>query len=421
MSRAIPLFASALVAGLIASAGASAQPSSDLEARARAAHAKALVVDSHADVPLDFGVGGHEAAVDGDTQVDLPKLKRGGVGAVALAVFVPQGPRTPEGVAKARADADTKLAAIGAAAARHPDQAELALSADDVRRIHREGKVAILASFLNAYPFGKDLAPIDDYYRAGVRVFGLVHAGNNDYADSSRPSGQPAAEWGGLSPVGKAAIARLNRLGVLIDVSQLSSEGFRQVLAESRAPVVATHSGVRGMVDSPRNLSDGELDALKANGGVIQIVAFSTYLVRPPADYPDRVRALRRSYGLAEAYAHANDGVDALAADRRAAFNHDLAALTRPGTVKDLVDSIDYAVRRIGVDHVGIASDFNHGGGVEGFRNEGEALNVTRELVGRGYSDADIAKLWGGNFLRVLGQAETTGSRLAAAAPEVVR
>ncbi len=154
---------------------------------------------------------------------------------------------------------------------------------------------------------------------------------------------------------------------------------------------------------------------------MIQIVAFSTYLVRPPADYPDRVRALRRSYGLAEAYAHANDGVDALAADRRAAFNHDLAALTRPGTVKDLVDSIDYAVRRIGVDHVGIASDFNHGGGVEGFRNEGEALNVTRELVGRGYSDADIAKLWGGNFLRVLGQAETTGSRLAAAAPEVVR
>lgn len=400
ISRRHWLAASALALAVTLAGPLSAQPS--VETRALALHKKIIVIDAHADVPDDFGAGAHEAGIDGDGQVDLPKLKRGGVGAVVLAAFTPQGPQTPEKIAAAKAITDSKLKAITAVGRDHPKESELALTAADVRRIHASGRVAILAGFLNAYPFGDSLAPIDDYVRQGVRVFGFVHAGNNAYADSSRPSGEPKEPFGGLSPLGKEAVTKLNDLGVLIDVSQLTPAGVRQVLALSRAPVIATHSGVKAKVDATRNLSDEELDAIKAKGGVVQIVAFKTYLVPNPADYDARVRAVRLQYGLPAEYRGVNEGAAALGAERAAAYSAAIGAIRRPVTVADLVDSVDYAVKRIGVDHVGISSDFNHGGGVIGWANQAETPNVTAELLRRGYSEADIAKLWGGNFLRVL-------------------
>jgi len=405
-------FAAALAA-LSLAGPALAQSADPLTASAAAIHKRILVVDSHADIPNDFGSGTNDPGRDGAGQVDLPKLERGGVGAVVLAVFVQQGPRTPDKVTEARAIADAKLKAIRDVAAKYPDRVEIALSAADVQRIHARGKVAFIVGFLNAYPFGDDLSPLDTYYKAGLRTFGFVHAGNNAFADSSRPSGQPAVEWGGLSPLGKQAVGRLNRLGVVIDVSQLTTAGLKQVLETSRAPVIASHSGLRGVVDAPRNLSDEELDLIKANGGVVQIAVFSSYLARPPADYAVKVRAIRKAHGLPEDYRRPADGADALKADERAAFNKEVAALTPRATVKDLVDSIDYAVKRIGVDHVGVGTDFNHGGGVVGFDNEGEAGAVTLELARRGYSESDIAKLWGGNFLRVFAEAEATARRIS--------
>ena len=376
-----------------------------------AIHARALVLDSHVDVPLDLGVGPHESAVDGDSQIDLPKLERGQVDAVVLAVFVPQGPRTPEGYAKARADADTKLAAIRAIPERHPDRAVLALSAADVEAAAKAGKRAIIVGFLNAYPFGESLEPIDAYYRAGVRSFGFVHAGDNAYADSSRPTGEPKVEWGGLSPLGKAAVAKLNDLGVIIDISQLTPDGVFQVLKLSRAPVVASHSGVKGVVDAPRNLSDAELDAIKANGGVVQIVAFGPYMVKPGPDFAARVAPIRVQFGLPAAYAKPADGAETLSPEKRTDYSHAISALLPKATVKDLVDSVDYAVKRIGVDHVGLSSDFNHGGGVVGWANEGEAANVTAELVRHGYREPDIDKMWGGNYLRVFKAVEAKANR----------
>jgi membrane dipeptidase len=379
---------------------------------AAAIHARALVLDSHVDVPLDLGVGPHEAAVDGDGQVDLPKLERGQVDAAVLAVFTPQGPRTPEAYAKARQDADTKLAAIRAIPERHPDRAVLALSAADVEAAAKVGKRAIIVGFLNAYPFGESLEPIDAYYRSGVRSFGFVHAGNNAYADSSRPGAAgPKVEWGGLSPLGKAAVSKLNDLGVIIDVSQLTPDGVFETLKLSRAPVVASHSGVQGAVDAPRNLSDAELDAIKANGGVVQIVAFGPYLVKPGPDFAAKVAPIRVQFGLPVAYAKTSDGTETLASERRTDYSHAVNALLPKATVKDLVASVDYAVKRIGVDHVGLSSDFNHGGGVIGWANEGEAANVTAELVRHGYSEADIDKLWGGNYLRVFKAVETKARR----------
>jgi len=358
----IPFFCLTLV-----SARAQEAADAKLLQKAREIDKRIIVFDSHVDLPFDYP----GAAAEGKTQLDLPKVQRGQLKGAAVAVFVPMGPRTPEGYAKARQDADKKIALIKGIAEQNPDRAALAYSPADVRRIAAQGKFAVAISLLNAYPLGSDLAQIDEWYRRGVRIFGFVHAGHNDWADSSRPSqalGNGPQEHGGLSELGKKGVARLNELGVLIDVSQLSSPAFRQVLSLTKAPVVATHSGVKGIVDNSRNLSDEELALLQKNGGVIQIVAFSNYVRPLPKDVP--------------------------------------AASAPRGTVAQLVESITYAVKKIGIDHVGIASDFNHGGGVLGWDSEGECQNVTAELLRQGYSEKDIAKLWGGNFLRVWAEAQ---------------
>lgn len=368
------LISCALVVGfiqpLIASA-ADALSETKLLERAKQIHSRIITFDSHLDLPFDYA----GASADGKTQFDLPKTARGQLKGAAIAVFVPQGPRTPAGYAKARLDADKKYQLIKAIADGNPDRAAIAYSPADVRRISAQGKFALVISMLNAYPLGSDIAQLDEWYRRGVRVLGYNHAGNNDWADSSRPSkalNDKPDEHGGLSEIGKQGIARLNELGILIDVSQLTTLALKQVLALTKAPVAATHSGIKAIVDAPRNLSDEELELIKRNGGVVQVVAFSNYLRKAPE--------------AAEAGAPA-----------------------APATVAQLVDSISYAVKKIGIDHVGISSDFNHGGGVAGWQNEGEAQNVTVELLRRGYSERDIAKLWGDNFLRVWSRAQKAG------------
>jgi membrane dipeptidase len=361
-------------------AGSAAAADDQFLEQAKAVHKRILAFDTHLDLPFDYA----GAAADGKTQFDLPKAARGQLKGAALAVFVPQGPRTPEGYAKARSDAEKKYSLIKAVAEENPDRAALAYTPEDVRRITGQGKFAVVISLLNAYPLGSDLSGIDAWYQRGVRLFGFDHAGHNDWADSSRPSaalGNGLEEHGGLSSLGKQGVARLNELGMLIDVSQLSTPAFKQVLSLTKAPVIASHSGIRALVDATRNLSDEELLLLKRNGGVVQVVAFSNYLRTPPKQPTEN------------------------------------ASPAAPATVAQLVDAIGYAVKKIGVDHVGIASDFNHGGGVAGWQNEGEAQNVTAELLRRGYSERDIAKLWGGNFLRVWGEAQKMGKTLHTRTP----
>lgn len=357
-----------LITGWLLGAGHAVAADTNLLEKARQIHQQIIAFDSHVDLPFDYP----GAAADGNTQIDLPKVARGQLKGASLAVFVPQGPRTPEGYAKAQADAEKKYQLIKAFAEQNPDKAALAYTPQDVQRIAAQGKFAVLISVLNAYPLGADLGQIDVWYQRGVRVLGYTHAGNNAWSDSSRPSktlNDTPDENGGLSDLGKQGVARLNQLGILIDVSQLTTPALKQVLKLTRAPVVASHSGLKAIVDAPRNLSDDELDLIKQNGGVVQVVAFSNYLRKAPEAGGEGVKAA-------------------------------------PATVAQFVDAIAYAIKRIGVDHVGIASDFNHGGGVEGWQNEAEAQNVTVELLRRGYSERDIAKLWGGNFLRVLGAAQ---------------
>jgi len=377
----------------------------DIEQTAKQIHDNVLVLDGHVDIPVDYGTGRRDPGIDGDTQVDLPKLERGGVGAAVFAVFAKPGWRTSEGTIRAREEADRKLKAILDLPARFPQRAALARTAADVERIHREKKVAVIVGFLNAAPLGRDLALIDTYYRSGVRTFGFVHAGNNDFADSSRPIGDDKpGEHGGLSPLGREAITRLNRLGVIIDVSQLTPDALLQTVKLSKAPVIASHSAIKAIVDSPRNLSDDELDAIKASDGVVEIVAFSYYLKAPQVDASKKYKELAVRYK--------KDTRD-LTKEEDEDLHRELYSLVpRNATVRDLVDAIDYAVKRIGVEHVGISSDFNHGGGIIGWKDESEAPNVTRELLLRGYSADQIAKLWGGNFLRVFRQVETVSDKL---------
>lgn len=371
--------------------------------RAKEIQTRIITFDSHVDLPFDYA----GAAIDGKTQIDLPKVERGQLKGAALAVFVPQGPRTPEGYAKARQDGQKKYELIKAFAEQNADRAMLAYSPAEVRRAADEKKFAVVVSMLNAYPLGSDLSAIDEWYQRGVRVMGFVHAGHNQWADSSRPSaalGDKPEEYGGLSELGKQGVARLNQLGILIDVSQLSTPAFHQVLSLTKAPVAATHSGVKGIVDNSRNLSDEELSLIRKNGGVVQVVAFTNYVRPIPQDLTNQIKALQNEFGFEQGKPPA----DFPEARRQeyAERNQKILANAPRGTVAQLVDSITYAVKKIGIDHVGISSDFNHGGGVVGWDNEGQCQNVTAELLRRGYSEKDIAKLWGGNFLRVWAEAQ---------------
>lgn len=368
-------------------------------------HAEALVLDGHADVLLP-STPARYALPGGGSRADLPHLTAGGVDAVVFSVAVGPGGRDPAAVAAARVEADAKLARIKAFAATNADRVALAYSPADVERLHGQGKIAVIIGFQNARSIGKDLSQLDAFFGQGARVFALTHAGHNDFADSSRPGDGPAAEHGGLSDLGRQAIARLNDLGALIDVSQLSSDALAQVLKLTRAPVAATHSDARALIDNSRNLTDAELDAIKANGGIVQLTPFSAYVHHTTPAERERIGAIRVRHGLPATFVGYTDGVSALPESKRDAVTDALAAGQPRGTLSEFVDHLDYVAKRIGWQHVGIGTDFDHGAGVTGFDSEAEAPNVTAELLRRGYSKEQVAAIWGGNFLRAWREAQ---------------
>lgn len=408
-SAALAATALALIA--VPAVGASGVDEQDRPLNPARLHARILPFDVHLDIDTSFDGPAAPADRDGRGQFDLAKTGRGGVKAVALAIFVPQTASSPTQLADARAIADAKLRVIRGLAARYPQKAAIAYTPDDVQRIAASGRLALVQSIVNGGAFIDSLDDLDHWQREGVRIFGFVHAGNNRLADSSRPAvarGEDASRDTGLSALGKQAVERLNRLGMLIDVSQLSDAALADVLRLTRAPVIASHSDIRALVPNSRNLTDAQLDAIKANGGVVAINAFTAYLRNPSAETQAAIAALQADYGLTGGTA------SALPTDKAAAYTerlHQLQARDPKATVADLVNAVDYAVRRIGVDHVALSSDFNHGGGMTGWANEGEAANVTAELVRRGYTEGEIAKMWSGNALRIWGVAQSFGQK----------
>jgi membrane dipeptidase len=407
-----------------------------LVARARAIHDRVIALDTHVDIsPANF-TASRNYTQDLPIQVNLPKMVKGGLDAAFFIVYVGQGDFTPAGYADAYKQAVAKFDAIHRLTKEiAPDQIELALRAADVTRIAATGKKVALIGIENAYPIGTDLGRIKEFYDRGGRYMSLAHNGHSQFSDSN--TGERDGKWlhNGLSELGRKAVAEMNRLGIMVDVSHPSKASMMQTVALSKAPIIASHSAARALADHSRNMDDEQLMALKNNGGVIQTVAFNAYVKIPPAPSAERtaaLAALRKEFGLPAGAGGAGGGgsggggtgggaaaMASLSAERRAAYQKRLADLdaTVPppprATVADFVNHIDYLVKRIGLDHVGISSDFDGGGGVDGWNDAGETFNVTLELVRRGYTEEQIGKLWSGNLLRVMAQVEKVAGSTA--------
>lgn len=382
--------------------------------RAQAVHEAALVLDAHADIEIP-GSPSSYAGADGLSRVAPAKMRQGGVDAVVMSVAVGPGPRDPQGFRSARATADAEIAAVVGLAEDTSNNVVIPRTADELVAAHEAGESALILGFQNALILGTEVSALDEFYAAGVRVFALTHMGHNDFADSSRPlfisetgTHEPASEHGGLSPLGVAAIERVNTLGGVVDISQLSKQAALQVMEISTAPVVASHSNVQALSNVSRNLSDQEIDRIGATGGVIHVAPFRGYLFDSSDPELDAaIRSARRDAGVEEDFLYPFElywEIDD--PDARAAFLGSVSELLGPGSLDDMLDHLDYIVDRIGIDHVGIGTDFNHGSEVVGFGDASEALNVTIGLLNRGYSAQDIEKIWGGNFLRVWREAE---------------
>ena len=373
-------------------------------------HESSLVLDAHADIVIPSTSRAYMSA-DGTSKVDPAKMRAGGVDAVVMSVAVGPGPRTMEGDAAARAEADEKIAAVHTLVEESQGQVVIATTSSEIVAAHEAGKSALILGFQNARSLQGNVSAIDEFYAEGVRIFGLNHLGHNAFSDSSRPefSGETGAfevteEHGGLSSLGVAAVERINALGALVDVSQLSKAATLQVLELTRTPIIASHSNAKTVSDVTRNLSDEEIDRIAENGGVIHVAAFKGYLINiSEPEFIEKLVALRVAAGISIEYNYPFElywEIDDLA--QRSAFTTAVSELLGPASTDNMIEHIDYIVDRIGIDHVGIGNDFNHGSGIDDYNDASEAMNLTEGLLERGYSETDINKIWSGNFLRIL-------------------
>jgi membrane dipeptidase len=297
----------------------------------------------------------------------------------------------------------------------YPDLIEVAYTAADFERIAADGKLVAAIGIENGYVIGTDLALLETYHELGARYITLAHNGHNDIADSANPRenlGDADAEHDGVSAFGEEVIAEMNRLGIMVDVSHISKAAMLDAIRLSRAPVIASHSSTRALADHPRNMDDEQLLALRDNGGVMQTVALGSFVSEVAGTRSLQIRLLRDEVGLT-----GRGGADLtdLTEQQRGVYEVRMREIDREWPAANIaifVDHIDHAVELIGIDHVGISSDFDGGGGVEGWNDASETLNVTQELVRRGYTEEEIAKLWGGNLLRVLREVERVAADL---------
>jgi len=424
----------AFAAALAAPAAQTPSTTDDaLVKRARGIHDRVIALDTHDDIsPADF-TAERNYTQDLGNQVNLPKMIAGGLDASFFIVYVGQGPLTPEGFDNAYKQAVAKFDAIHLLTEKiAPAKIELALTAADVRRISKAGKKVALIGVENGYPLGDAstaVKRVKEFYDRGARYLSLAHNGHSQLADSN--NGEASGQWAhnGLSELGKQVIAEMNKWGIMVDLSHPSKAANLQALALSKAPVIASHSAARALADVSRNMDDEQLEALKKNGGVIQTVAFASYVKVAKPDSPARAAAiagLRKEFGLPApgggpgGGGGGRGGVNALAPEQRAKYDAGMAAIDKatPGdpraTVADFVNHIDYLVKKIGIDHVGISSDFDGGGGVTGWNGAEETFNVTLELVKRGYTEEQIGKMWSGNLLRVMAECEKIARQIQA-------
>ena len=416
----LKLTAILLLLGLMANAQTTDQ---ELIDKAKKIHENVITIDTHNDINVKNFTREKNYTMDLGTQVNLPKMEEGGLDVSWLIVYTGQDELTEEGYAAAYENAIQKFEAIHRLTEEiAPEEIELATTSSEVRDIVDKGKKVAMIGVENAYPVGEELARIEEFYDRGARYMSLSHNGHSQFCDSN--TGEEDNVWlhDGLSDLGKKAVIEMNRLGMMIDVSHPSKESIKQMFEISNAPLIASHSSARALCDHSRNLDDELLNLFKEHGGVVQTVAFSAYLnteksqafVKTLEDFY-RKKAAEKGYEVLT-----DEEVEALnESDRETYFDRfremrkelenevaQLKAETESVNVSDFVDHVDYLVEKIGINHVGISSDFDGGGGIEGWDDASETLNVTIELVKRGYTEEEIAKLWGENLLRVMDEVE---------------
>ena len=359
-------------------------PEVQLIQKAQLIHLKTTTLDTHDDIDVKNFTDTLNYAMDTDTQVNLPKMESGALDVAWFIVYTGQGELTKEGYKKAADNAQAKFDAIHRLAKEYaPNKIGLALSSKDVDSLRKMGKKVAMIGVENAYPLGEDLTEVKRYYDLGARYMSLAHNGHNQFSDSNTGEFDNTAKHNGISELGKKVIDSMNYYGIMVDISHPSKEAIRQTIAHSKAPVIASHSGARALSDHPRNLDDEQLQWVKESGGVVQTVALALFVNKEKHEkYREALKNLENPEDEAALAALKNEHP--------------------PVDVADFVDQIDYIKNKIGIDHVGISSDFDGGGGIEGWADASETFNVTLELVRRGYSDEEIAKIWSGNLLRVL-------------------
>ena len=438
LKHSLPILVTFVLAGCSDNNSAPAAESSTFETEAqlleiaRGIHQRVITLDTHADINTSNFTAANNYTSDIDTQVNLPKMEQGGLDVAWFIVYTGQSTLDEAGYAAAYANAIDKFEAIHRLAEEiAPERIEIAYTSDDVRRINTAGKKIAMIGIENAYPVGLDMANIKDFQQRGGRYMSLAHNGHSQFADSN--TGESDGVWlhNGLSAMGREAVAEMNKWGIMIDVSHPSKAAIMQMLDLTRAPLIASHSSARNLNDHSRNLDDEQLLRIKENGGVVQTVAFSSYLDGEKNTlHSEALSRLNSSiaselgyellerpaiFALSEpdraAYAARMAEIGVLAAPR---IDAEVNAIAPPVDVKDFVDHIDYLVELIGLEHVGISSDFDGGGGINGWSNAAETFNVTLELVRRGYSEEQIAMLWSGNLLRVLDAVQRIAAEIQA-------
>lgn len=381
-----------------------------LEERAKELHSKMISIDTHTDTPLHFLRSGYDFSGENNTaigsKVDLAKMEKGGLDAAFFAVFIGQRECTPERYAEVNAKAKEIFNAIYKAVEQYPDRAAIATSPDDVYRLKKQGKRAIYIGVENGYPIGEDIGQVKVFYDMGARYITLCHTRNNQICDSSTDPEGP--RHNGLSEFGREVVKEMNRLGMMVDVSHISDKAFYDVLEVSTAPVIASHSCARAICDNPRNLTDDMLRALARNGGVVQMCILSEYVKKgePNPARDSAYRALRKKWNN---FRNLNPEQEKQATAEWYELEEKYPA--KLATVADVVDHIDHMVKVMGINHVGIGTDFDGGGGVDGCRDASQLYRITMELLRRGYSESDIRKIWGENFLRVFREVEKRKER----------
>ena len=397
--------------------------------RAKEIHNRILVLDTHVDINVANFTANNNYTEDLGNQVNLPTMEAGGMDVAWFIVYTAQGPLTAEGYKNAYKNAISKFEAIHRLTNEiAPDRIGLALNSSEARALHRLGKKVAMIGVENAYPLGKDISRVKEFYDRGARYMSLSHNGHSQFCDSN--TGEKDSLWvdRGVSNLGKQVIAQMNKLGMMIDVSHPSKQSIKDMIALSKAPIIASHSSARALCDHSRNLDDEQLEWMKSNGGVIQTVAFSSYINSEKHDayssvLNEKVESLAKTKGVKMI---SRDQIRNLDATEREIYIKQYRAIVKeakqlmsnlepkPVDVADYVDHIDYLVKKIGIAHVGISSDFDGGGGIYGWSDASETLNVTAELLKRGYSENEIAQLWGGNLLRVLDKVEVVAKNLQA-------